>query len=135
LWERVIENKLRVDISISENQFGFIPGRLTTEAIHFIRRLMEFYRDRKSDIHMVFVDLEKAYDGVPREVLWRCLEMRGVVIAYMRVIKDMYNGVRTRVRTLVRDIDDFLIDIGLHQGSALSYFLFTIVMDELTRGF
>ena len=46
----------------------------------------------------------------------------------------MYDGVRTRVRTLVRDTDDFPIDIGLHQGSAVSPFLFTIVMDELTRG-
>jgi len=33
-------------------------------------------------------------------------------------IKDMYEGVRTRVRTTVGDTDDFSIDIGLHQGSA-----------------
>jgi len=46
----------------------------------------------------------------------------------------MYNGVRTRVRTMVGDTDDFPIDIGLHQGSALSLFLFTIVMDKITRG-
>ena len=52
---------------------------------------------------------------------------------YMRVIKDMYEGVRTRVRTLVGDTGDFPIDIGLHQGSPLSPFLFTVVMDELTR--
>ena len=54
-------------------------------------------------------------------------------VAYMRVIKDMYNGVRTIVRTLVGDMDDFHIDIGHHQWSVLSHFLFTIVMDELTR--
>ena len=45
----------------------------------------------------------------------------------------MYNGIMTRVRTLVGDTGDFPIDIGLHQGSALSPFLFTVVMDELTR--
>ena len=42
-------------------------------------------------------------------------------------------GVRTRVRTLVGNIDDFLVDIGLHQGSELNPFLFIILMDELTR--
>jgi len=43
----------------------------------------------------------------------------------------MYEGIRTRFRTLERGANDFLIDIGLHKGSALTPFLFTIVMDEL----
>jgi len=56
-----------------------------------------------------------------------------VPVEYTRVIRDMYEGVRTRVRTVIGDTEDFPIDIGLHQGSALSPFLFTIVMDELTK--
>ena len=134
LWERVIEGRLRANINISKNQFGFMIGRSTKEAIHIIRKLMEFYRDRNSDLHMVFVDLEKAHDKVLREVLWRCLERRGMPVGYMRVIMNTYSGVRTRVRTLVGDTDDVPIDIGLHQASALSPFLFTTVMVELTKG-
>ena len=134
LWERVIESRLRATIGISDNQFGFRPGRSTMEAIHLLRSLIGCYRDRKRDLHMVFIDLEKAYDRVPRDVLWRCLERRGVPVEYMRVIRDMYEGVRTRVRTGIGDTEDFSIDIGLHQGSALSPFLFITVMDELTRG-
>jgi len=64
LWERMIEKRLRRDVAISENQFGFMPGRTTIEAIYLLRRLMGLYRDRKADLYMVFIDLEKAYGAV-----------------------------------------------------------------------
>ena len=48
---------------------------------------------------MVIIDLEKAYDRVPRDVLWTTLEKKGVCVAYIKVIQDMYDRVLTKVRT------------------------------------
>ncbi|RZB79100.1 DnaJ-like subfamily C member 7 isoform B [Glycine soja] len=44
LWERVIERRLRKETQVTENQFGFMPGRSTMEAIYLLRRVMEQYR-------------------------------------------------------------------------------------------
>jgi len=48
---------------------------------------------------MIFIDLEKVYDKVPREVLWWTLMNRGVLIKYIDIIRDMYDRVVTNVRT------------------------------------
>jgi len=132
LWERVIEHRLRGMTRVTMNQFGFMPGRSTIEAIFLIRHVMERYREQK-DLHMVFIDLEKAYDKIPRNVMWWALDRHKVPTKYVALIKDMYNNVMTRVRTSDGDTDDFPIKIGLHQGSALSPYLFALVMDEVTR--
>ena len=78
---------------------------------------------------MFFIDLEKAYDRVPREILWWALVRKGVPLKYIDIVKDMYEGATTIVRTTVGRIEEFPITIGVHQGSALSPFLFALVMD------
>ena len=82
---------------------------------------------------MVFIDLDKGYDRVPRHVLWWVLNKKVVPLKYVSIIKDMYEGVVTNVRTCGGLTDEFSITIGVHQGSSLSPFLFDIVMDEITK--
>ena len=57
--ERVIEHRLRLNVKISKNQFGFMLERSTTEAIHLLCQLIERFRERKRNLHMVFIDLKK----------------------------------------------------------------------------
>ena len=52
---------------------------------------------------------------------------------YIEMIQDIYSRAMTTVRTVVGETNSFPITVGLHQGSALSPYLFALVMDELTR--
>jgi hypothetical protein len=101
--------------------------------IFLIRQLMERCREQKNDLHMVFIDLEKDYDKVTKNIMWWALQKHKVSTKYITLIKDMYDNVVTSVRTSDGDTNDFSINIALHQGSALSPYLFTLVMDEVTK--
>ena len=76
-------------------------------------------------MHIVFIYLEKAYDKILRNFMWWALEKHKVLAKYITLIKDTYDNVVTSARTSDGDTDDFPIKIGLHQGSALSPYLFS----------
>jgi hypothetical protein len=80
---------------------------------------MERYKEQ-NDMDMMFIDLEKAYDKIPRK-LWWALEKHKVLAKYITLIKDMYDNVMTSVQTSDGDTDDFLIKIGEVSFEPLSF--------------
>ena len=132
LWERVSEQRLGQKTKISENQFGFISGRSTIEAIFSLKQLMKKYRAKRKNLSMVFIDLEKNYNRVPREFIWWILYKKNVPEGYIEIIKGMHEGAITSVRTTCGETSEFPVTKGLHQGSTLSPYLLALIMDKLT---
>ncbi|KAI5735287.1 hypothetical protein M8J77_016627 [Diaphorina citri] len=133
IWERIIDARLREETEIDDEQFGFMPGRGTIDAVFALRRLLEKFREMQRELHLVFIDLEKAYDRIPRQEVWRSMREKGVPEKYIRVIKGMYSEARTQVRSSVGMTKGFTVEVGLHQGSVLSPYLFDLIMDVLVK--
>jgi Reverse transcriptase (RNA-dependent DNA polymerase) len=90
-----------------------MSGRSTMEAIFLIIQFMERHREH-NDLHMIFIDLEKAYDKIPRNIMWWALKRKLVPTTYVTLIKDIYTNVVTCVRACDGESDTFPIKIGLH---------------------
>ena len=131
--ERVIETRVRKIVKMDGMQFGFMAGRSTTDAIFIVRQLQEKYLAKNKELWMAFVDLEKAFDRVPREVVWWALRYLGVDEWIVSVIKAMYEDATMRLNG--RESNASSVRVGVHQGSVLSPLLFIIVLEALSREF
>ena len=97
--ERVLERRIRALVDIDQMQFGFITGKSTIDTIFIVRQLQEKHLAKNKDLFCAFVDLEKAFVRIPREVLRWLLRMAGVPEVLVKAVMALYVGSHTVVRT------------------------------------
>ena len=78
-----------------------MPRRSTTDAIFALSMLAEKCIEGQRQLNCVFIDLEEAYDRVPRTELWYCMREFQIPEVYVRVVQDMYRDCLTTVRCAV----------------------------------
>ena len=101
IWEIIIDRRLREETSIGEEQFGFMPGRGTTDAIFAARQVIEKHPEMQKERHMVLIDLEKAYAMVQRQEVRRCSREQDVPEKYVRLVIDTYEDAQSHVKTSI----------------------------------
>jgi len=76
--ERIFEHRIRLQIDIDDMQFGFLKGKGTIDTIFLVRQMQEKFRPKEKKLYFGFVDLEKAFDRVLREVIRWAMRKLGV---------------------------------------------------------
>ena len=83
---------------LPEEQCWFRPGWSTVCMLFVVRRFQELGWRRRIPLYMCFIDLQKAYDSVDRELLWKVLARAGIPAEMIAVICRFHSGMRARVR-------------------------------------
>ena len=137
IYERVLEKRLRtaVEDKLEEGQYGFRPQRGTTDAIFTLKMIMEKNWEWDQHVYIAFVDLEKAFDRLPRKEIWETLEDPIYMIEppLVRAIKSLYRNNVSAVRTQLRENNWFDVTEGVRQGGVISPLLFVLFMDRCMK--
>ena len=110
-----------------EAQCGFRPGRGCTDAVFTVKMAMKKRREHGLESWILFIDLVKAFDRVPRELLWKVLLKFGVPLKLVRLLESLHAHVN--ITFIVNDVTN-TIDciIGVKQGDILGPILFTFYL-------
>ena len=133
--ERIINTIIREQVNIDSMQFGFMEARGTTDAIFILRQLQEKHINARKNLYFASVDLEKAFDRVPRQVIWWAMRKLGVQEWLISWIQSFYRGARSSMHIRDTYSEEFQVKVGVHQGSVLSPLLFIMVLEALLREF
>ena len=82
---------------------------------------------------MCFVDIEKAFDRVPRKMMEWAMRKKGLSEVMVWTVMTLHDGAKTRVRVGSAYAEEFEVKVGVHQGSVLSPLLFAIVVHVITK--
>ena len=121
--------KTAVDKYLREEQAGFRAGRSCTDQIATLRVILEQSQEYKSPLYVTFIDFEKAFDSLDREVLWKLMQYYGIPAKLTNIIRNTYKGMECRVLHEGQLTEPFKVTTGVRQGCLLSPFLFLLAVD------
>lgn len=135
VYGMILVDRMRriTDGMIGDEQGGFRAGRGCVDQVFAVRQLTEKARERGQKVYAGFMDLEKAYDRVDREALWKVLRMYDVSGKLLNGVKSFYEGSSACVRVRGSLSEWFGIDSGVRQGCVMSPWLFNIYMDGVMK--
>ena len=122
-----------LDSRLRDEQAGFRKERSCCDQIATLRIIVEQSLEWNIGLHMIFVDFEKAFDSIDREVLWKILRHYGVPEKIVRMIRVFYDGFHARVLHEGEMTESFNMNTGVHQGCLLSPLLFLMALDWVPR--
>ena len=132
--KRVAENFLKQKVRIDDLNFGFMSARITKDATVIVRPLKEKFHTINKTVCMSCVNLEKAFNHVPRRAIWWALRTLGIEEWLVRLIQNMCENARYRVRVGCNLSEEFNVKVGVHQDSCLSLLLFITNLEEFLTG-
>ena len=135
VYAKFLERKCRdIDESkLEDGQCGFRPGRSTTDQIFTLKQIFEKSWEYGKDLFAYFVDLEKAYDRVPWDKLWKVFQEYGVDGQLLHAIKSFYCRMEVCVRVNGKQSKPFHVGVGLRQGCVLSPLLFIVYINWIDK--
>ena len=135
VYAKILERRCRaiVETKLSESQCGFRPGRSTTDQLFTLESIVSKRLAHNQATYMCFVDLEKAYDRVPRNRLFGVLQAYGIDDKLLRAIASLYADCKCCVRINGQLSELFDVNCGLKQGCVLSPLLFIVYMDNIIK--
>jgi hypothetical protein len=135
IYLRVLEARIRKLVEdnnlLGELQCGFRNGRRCQDNLLVIDTVIKSFKKSNKSMFIAFLDITKAYDRIPRDVLWKKLRLAGIPDKLVRVLEETYRLPRGKVVFQGVTVENISLPLGLKQGCVMSPILFALFIADL----
>ena len=129
MFARILQDRLQklAEEELPESQCGFRKDcGCCSDMIFTVRQLVEKSWEHRAKMFFLFIDLEKAYDSVPRAAMWSILGKLGVPELTIELIKTFHQDTQAKIRVDGDTLNEIDVRNGLRQGCCLALVLFNL---------
>ncbi len=135
VFNRILLNRMKdpVDAQLRDQQAGFHEDRSCIDQIATLQIIVEQSLEWNSPLYNNFLEYEKAFDCVDREILWKLLRHYGIPDKIVTIIRNSYEGLNCKVVHGGQLTEAFQVRTGVRQGFLLSPVLFLLAIDWMMK--
>ena len=135
IFTYILLNRVRrkIESQLLDEQRGFLFERGVRDAIAVVKRLEQECRRTGTRAYITYIDIAKAYDSVPRRLLFHVLRHYGLEEEMVAMLQLLYTDTMGQVVMNGTTSESFTITSGVKQGCILSPLLFNVYLDCVVR--
>jgi hypothetical protein len=102
LFTNIIQNEVNahVEEEMEEEQCGFRKGHSCVDAIFTAQHIIEKRKEHNLPLFLLFVDYEKAYNNVNRDMLWKIMQEK-IPSSLLKIIKCIYRNTKLSIKLMM----------------------------------
>ncbi len=133
LYERILNNRIKNDTKISEAQAGGTPGNATVDHLMTLKSIIKHIRKRRKPAHIVFLDVQKAYDKAWLDAILYVLDKNGLRGKNWELVRKLNSNLKAKVQTKHGLTREITIRDSIRQGGVLSVIEYATLIDEIAK--
>ena len=133
VYERIINEKVKKEVTITKAQAGGKTGCSTVDHLIVLKQTIEKIRDKGQTAYIIFLDVQIAYDKAWLDAILYALHQNGVEVKNLRMIKNLNSNLTARIQTRYGLTRKIKIKDSIRQGGVLSVIEYATPIDEIAK--
>ena len=133
VYERIINERVKKAVKLTDAQAGGIPGSATVDHLIVLKQIINEIRNKGNTAYLVYLDVQKAYNKAWLDAILDALHKNGVAGKNLQMVKKLNSNLTAKMHTRHGLTGEIRIRDSIRQGGVLSVIEYATLIEEISK--